>query len=112
MVQDVALKHTSTGIVSHNAFHEVPVQKVLMGIGAAAAGGFALKEVLDSDGPKDVLTAVKAIAKGAGSFLKNDIAATKQAVGVIEAAVGRNIPSLGKVLTKSLAGTMTSSAGR
>jgi len=88
------------------------VQKVLMSIGAAAAGGFALKEVLGGDGPKDVLTAVKAIAKGAGSFLSNDVAVTKQAVGVIEAAVGEHIPSLGKVLTKSLVGTITSSAGR
>lgn len=111
LVQEVALQHKATGAVAHNAFREIPLGQVLKFIAAAAGGGSAVAEVMKGAGPKDVLTVIKAVAKGAGSALSNTPAASGQAGSAIQTIMGQ-LPSVGSVVAKSVMDVMVSGMGK
>jgi len=108
---EIALKHIKSNIIGHSAFREVPLKKVVMGLGAIAGGGVALAEVLKGDGPKDVLSVITAVVKGVGKIAKSDITAVGAAGTFMETAIQQHMPSIGKLVAKSAASTVTSSIG-
>ena len=64
---------------------------------------------MQGDGPKDVLTVIKAAAKGAGSVLSSDVVAADPAGSVIQTV--EHLPSVGKVVAKSAMDMIVSGAG-
>ena len=100
MVQETGLLHKATNLVCHTAFREVQAGKVVKGIMAA---GFNVADTLQGDGPKDVVTVVKAALHGASKAVGADVAA-------VEAAI-HQLPGTGMVVAKSLVNTAISSIG-
>lgn len=85
VVQEVALKHTSTGVIGHSAFQEIPVTQVLKAVGTFSAG-----DVITED-CNDPLKTLKAIMNGATTFAFTGDAT--DATKVVEAAVQSTQPN-------------------
>ena len=111
LVQEVALKHKGTGVIGHNAFREIPLGKICKYATAAAGGGLAVAEVMQGNGPKDVLTVIKAADKAAGGALSNDAGAVSQASSAIHTMV-KQLPSVGNVAVKSVMDVVVSGIGK
>lgn len=88
--QEVALKHKGTGVIGHNAFHDIPVMKVLQGAGIIAAGVAVGGGIAMHGGVSDPVKILQAAMHGAATYAVNADGA--DVPKLVEAAVQKMQP--------------------